>query len=229
MAMSLQGRLDQIEERIGYKFKNKLFLFEATIHKSYASHYQLGFDYERLEYLGDALLQAYTSEILYMSNQGDQGSLTQARAGLVSRDMLSRLTRELGIEPYVLAHKNLRNSDGKILGSFLGDYFESILAAIYLDGGHEHAKRFVRRIYGRFGYLEAQIDYKSKLQEMSLKATKELPAYVTILTDDGYLAEVSLRDGLLASGIGRSKKKAEQMAARNAVDAFHVVQGIKEA
>jgi len=227
--MNLQHRLDAVQLKIGYKFRNRLLLLEAITHKSYSSHHQTDFHYERLEFLGDAILQAFTSEILFHASNSDQGSLTQARAGMVSRDMLSQITRELGIEPFVLTQKNLRDSNGKIQGSFLGDFFESILAAVYLDGGARAAKKLLRNIYGEFEYLEPEKDYKSRLQELSLKAIKELPAYVTILTDEGYLAEVSLGDGLLASGKGRSKKKAEQMAARNAVEAFQVKHGRKEA
>lgn len=227
--MNLQQRIEAVQNRINYRFQNKLLLLEAIIHKSYASHHKIEFHYERLEFLGDAILQAFTSEFLYHSSNSDQGTLTQARAGMVSRDMLSQIVKGLGIEPFVLTHQSLRDSDGKIVGSFLGDFFESILAAIYLDGGEKCAKRFLKNVYGEFEYLEPEQDYKSRLQEMSLKAVKELPVYVTILLNEGYLAEVSILDEVLASGKGRSKKKAEQMAARNAVDVFHLRHGRKEA
>lgn len=227
--MDLQQRIEAIQTRINYRFRNTLFLLEAMIHKSYASHHKIEFHYERLEFLGDAILQAFTSEFLYISSDSDQGTLTQARAGMVSRDMLSQIVRELGIEPFVLTHQNLRDANGKVIGGFLGDFFESILAAVYLDGGEKSAKRFLKKVYGEFEYLEPEKDYKSRLQEMSLKAIKELPVYVTILTHEGYLAEVSVSDETLASGKGRSKKKAEQMAARNAVDVFQFRYGRKEA
>jgi ribonuclease III len=225
--MNLQERLDQIESCVGYHFQNRLFLLEAIIHKSFAFRYQIPFHYERLEFLGDALLETYVTELLYEENAGDQGELTKIRAGLVSREMLLQITRELGLEPFVLVQESLRNSKGELQGGFLGDYFESILAAIFLDGGTFHARSFLRRIMRKFGHLKLEADYKSRLQEISLKTTKQLPDYDTIQGEDGYLATVCFAGNHSASGQGPSKKKAEQMAAKSAVEAFSVGLGRK--
>jgi len=225
--MTLQDRLEQVESCIGYKFQNRLYLLEAIIHKSFASHYQIDFHYERLEFLGDALLGVFVSELLYEDNPGDQGELTKVRAGLVSREMLLQITRELGLEPLVLVQKSLRNSEGELQGGFLGDCFESILAAVFLDGGYSQARSFLRKIMRKFGHLKSQTDYKSRLQEISLKTTKQLPDYDTIQGKDGYLATVSFAGDRLASGQGPSKKKAEQMAAKSAIEAFSLRIGRK--
>ena len=216
--MNYSERIIAVELILNYRFSNRQYLLEALVHKSYATQFQLRFDYERLEFLGDSLLQMFVTELLYRDRQTDQGQLTRLRAHMVSRITLAGLVRDMGLEPYVLVQQNLRDDQGFISGDFLGDFFESILAAIYLDGGVEASSSFLRTQFSDISLFEDYTDYKSRLQEFSLKATKELPVYDTILDVEGYLAVVKVSDNLEVSGKGSSKKKAEQMAAKQALE-----------
>ena len=216
--MNHSERITAVEEVLAYRFSNRQYLFEALVHKSYATQFQLGFNYERMEFLGDSLLQMFVTELLYRDRQTDQGQLTRLRAHMVSRITLTRLVRILGLEPYVLVQQNLRDDKGFISGDFLGDFFESILAALYLDGGLKASNTFLGNQFSDISLFEDFTDYKSRLQEFSLKATKQLPVYDTILDAEGYLAVVKVSGGLEVSGKGSSKKKAEQMAAKYALE-----------
>ena len=218
--MNHSERITAVEKILNYCFSNKQYLLEALVHKSYATQFQLGFNYERMEFLGDSLLQMFVTELLYRDRQTDQGQLTRLRAHMVSRITLAGLVRDMDLEPYVLVQHNLRNEQGLIAGDFLGDFFESILAALYLDGGLEASGKFLRSKFSDLKIFEDHTDYKSRLQEFSLKATKQLPVYDTISDGEGYLAVVQVSDNLQVSGKGSSKKKAEQMAAKQALEAL---------
>ena len=216
--MYYSERIKAVEQILNYRFLNKQYLIEALVHKSYATQFQLGFNYERLEFLGDSLLQMFVTELLYRDRQTDQGQLTRLRAHMVSRITLAGLVRDMDLEPYVLVQQNLRDDKGFISGDFLGDFFESLLAALYLDGGVEASSAFLSSKFSNISIFEDYIDYKSRLQEFSLKATKQLPVYDTILDVEGYLAVVRVSGSLEVSGKGSSKKKAEQMAAKQALE-----------
>ncbi len=216
--MNHSERIKAVEQILNYRFLNRQYLIEALVHKSYATQFQLGFNYERLEFLGDSLLQMFVTELLYRDRQTDQGQLTRLRAHMVSRITLAGLVRDMDLEPYVLVQQNLRDDKGFISGDFLGDFFESLLAALYLDGGVEASSAFLSSKFSNISIFEDYIDYKSRLQEFSLKATKQLPVYDTILDVEGYLAVVRVSGSLEVSGKGSSKKKAEQMAAKQALE-----------
>ena len=216
--MNHSERIREVEKILGYCFSNRQYLFEALVHKSYATQFQLRFNYERMEFLGDSLLQMFVTDLLYRDRQTDQGQLTRLRAHMVSRITLAGLVRDIGLEPYVLVQQNLRDEKGFISGDFLGDFFESILAALYLDGGVEVSSGFLSSQFSDISMFEDHTDYKSRLQEFSLKATKQLPVYDTILDVEGYLAVVKVSDNIEVSGKGSSKKKAEQMAAKQALE-----------
>lgn len=219
----MEDRLDAVEEKLEYSFSNRLLLLQAITHRSYSSHQQWGFDYERLEFLGDALIQSHVTRWLYMTRDADQGLLTQLRSKLVSRETLGKAIRAMEIEPLVLVYKNLRNEKGLIEGSFLGDFLESLAAAIYLDGGPKALEKFLDRIFNEVVDFALPFDYKSRLQEFSLKYTNQLPIYDTIRVSDGYLAHVCLDGSPISSGEGSSKKKAEQMAAKVALDKLKAI------
>ncbi len=218
--MNHTERIIAVEKIVNYRFLNKQYLLEALVHKSYAKQFQLDFNYERMEFLGDSLLQMFVTELLYRDRQTDQGQLTRLRAHMVSRITLAGFVRDMNLEPYVLVQQNLRDDQGFISGDFLGDFFESILAALYLDGGNQVSSEFLRNKFSDLSVFEDHTDYKSRLQEFSLKATKQLPVYDTISHDEGYLAVVQISGNLKVSGKGSSKKKAEQMAAKHALEAL---------
>lgn len=219
--MNYSERIKSVEQILGYSFYNRQYLLEALVHKSYAAQYNLDFNYERMEFLGDSLLQIFVTELLYRDRQTDQGQLTRLRAHMVSRRTLSKLVKQMGIEPYVIVQNSLRDEKGQISGDFLGDFFESILAALYLDGGSDTSEDFLRKYFSDLAVFEDHTDYKSRLQEFSLKTTKQLPVYDTIVVIGGYRATVHLSQELVVCGEGPSKKKAEQMAAKQALEALN--------
>ena len=120
--MNHSERIKAVEQILNYRFLNRQYLIEALVHKSYATQFQLGFNYERLEFLGDSLLQMFVTELLYRDRQTDQGQLTRLRAHMVSRITLAGLVRDMDLEPYVLVQQNLRDDKGFISGDFLGDF-----------------------------------------------------------------------------------------------------------
>ncbi|PCJ20569.1 MAG: ribonuclease III [Candidatus Cloacimonadota bacterium] len=215
--MILNEKIIKVESKIGYTFNNKCYLLEAITHKSCTV--DCGYDYERLEFLGDAVLQLYVSQFLYRNENLDQGQLTVIRSQMVSRKTLTKVIERLDFEECFIVGKSVRDEEGKIKGSFLGDFFESILAAIYLDSDLQKVYKFLRKIYKINGDLIIDEDYKSKLQEILLKTTKKLPKYDTIQNDEYYESTVQLNEDVFR-GIGNSKKEAEQIAAKNAIEAL---------
>ncbi len=215
----LHARLTSIEGILGHTFRNRTLLFEALLHKSVGDKLGLFFDYERLEFLGDAILQFYVSSRLFAKAELNPGELTKARSRMVSRQTLSSLVRANGLEPYLIVHQSLRDTEGRINGNLPGDFFESLIASIYLDAGLEKACEILDLLYRQYSDHFQAPDYKSILQEICLKATKRLPAYATIRDGSGYLAEAEAplfpdSPVFLAQGKGLSKKEAEQEAAK---------------
>jgi ribonuclease-3 len=214
----LNDQIKKVENKVSYAFRNKCYLLEALTHKSCTIDY--GYDYERLEFLGDAVLQLYVSQFLFRSEDFNQGRLTVIRSQMVSRKTLTKIIERLNFEECFIVGKSVRDEEGKIKGAFLGDFFESILAAIYLDAGLKKVFSFLRSIYKLNEDLIKNEDYKSKLQEILLKKTKKLPKYDTIQNEECYESTVYINDSIFY-GVGSSKKEAEQIAAKNALDVFN--------
>lgn len=201
----------EIENKIGYVFKDKTLLEEAFTHSTYANAYG-GKDNERMEYLGDAVLQLVVTEWQYARNKrAEEGELTRERQKYVCEDALDEAVRSMDIKRYLLVVGGKSNVGKKTVSSL----FETVTAAIYLDGGYEPAKAFILK-YGRLETQPIPTNYKGELQEFLQKQGLELPTYKTSKSgkDNAPIFRAVVRSGALeAQGDGGSKKEAEQEAA----------------
>lgn len=219
-------KIDEIEKRIHYKFQNTSLLTLAFKHKSYLNFSQEKSYYsnERLEFLGDAVLDLLVTEYLYKVFPTDnEGSLSQKKSVLVSRSVLGKIMQTLLLGQFLLLDKGEEKTGGKSRHSNLANLFESILGAVYLDGGFEKASNFVYRflLVESDEYLtkESYQNFKSGLLEYSQGNRWGVPFYRVIDEigpdhDKIFHIEVSVNNRWKARGKGASKKKAEQEAAK---------------
>lgn len=219
-------RLSSLEERIGYQFKNRDYLAIALTHSSYSNegkkHLQ---NNERQEFLGDAVLSIVVSDYLFGRFHLAEGDLTRIRATLVCEKSLCGFARQIGLGSCLLLGKGEELTGGADRPSILADAFEALIAAIYLDGGIDSAGGFVIPFVEealRDGEAQDNLDYKTLLQEIVQKNPGEVLSYV--LTgesgpdhDKCFEVEVLLNSNVIGKGAGRSKKRAEQMAAKEAL------------
>ena len=218
--------MNELEEKLGYRFKNRELLITALTHSSYANETRQGECNERLEFLGDSVLSVVVSEYIFnnFSNK-KEGELTRLRASLVCEAALARFAVKLGLGKYLLMGHGEMNSHGYERPSILSDAFEAVIAAIFLDGGMEEAKRFV------LSYVLPEIrnvtsrrdtDYKTKLQEIVQQTEGDVLEYVLVdesgpAHDKHFVFEVRLNSNILGRGGGHNKKQAEQNAAHEAL------------
>lgn len=222
------AELTELEEKLGYHFKNREYLKTALTHSSYANENKIsGGSNERLEFLGDSILGLVVADYLYKKfPRLPEGDLTKKRASLVCEKACCGFSRHLGVGQYLLLSRGEQNSGGRTRSSILADAFESITAAIYLDGGMEASREFVLRFVLpllKAAKPRAFRDYKTSLQEIVQKNPEETLEYV--LTgesgpdhDKHFTVEVRLDHNVIGKGGGRSKKEAEQQAAREALE-----------
>lgn len=210
------------EEIIGYKFKNKSLLQTALTHSSYANEMNGKFDYnERLEFLGDSVLGMITAEFLFTHHpEMPEGKLTKTRAAMVCEKSLYKFAQSIKLGEFMYLGKGEINTGGRNRPSILADAFESLIAAIYLDAGFEEAKKFVLGFISTADIDEPVItDYKTALQEIVQKNPGEYLEYFMV-GESGpdhcktFIVEVHLNNNVIGTGEGRSKKQAEQMAAK---------------
>lgn len=215
-----------IEENIQYTFHNKNLLKQALSHSSFINEMKRkGFEsYERLEFLGDAVLEMITSEFLFEQYKDlPEGKLTKLRASIVCEFTLSTVSEQLNLGDYVLLSKGEELTGGRYRSSILCDLFESVLGAIYLDGGMEPAKKYVHSfLLTDIEHKTLFYDAKTTLQEMVQKDGKGVVTY-RLIEEKGpdhnksFVTEVLVDDIPLAKGEGKSKKNAQQMAAYQAI------------
>lgn len=206
----------------GYTFKNEDLLSTALSHSSYANEHKKESN-ERLEFLGDSVLSIIVSEYLFSRfPEVDEGELTKMRASLVCEKSLAGFAEEIGLPNMLLLGKGELAMGGNKRPSIISDAFEAVLAAIYLDGGMENAKKFVLRFMPKTQIGGSFKDYKTALQEVIQKNPEEQLSYV--LTgesgpehDKQFTVEVHLNSNVIGVGVGHSKKNAEQMAAKEAL------------
>lgn len=215
------------EKNLGYKFNNIELLNNALTHSSYANevHSAHGSN-ERLEFLGDSVLSIIVSEFLYNNYKNlPEGELTKLRASLVCEKTLCIFAKELKIGEHLFLGKGEAHNHGNERASILADAFEAVLAAIFIDGGMVAAKKHVLRfIIPELETREFELfkDYKTSLQEVIQRNPEERLTYVLIDEtgpdhDKRFTVEVHLNSNVIGCGIGRSKKQAEQEAARQAL------------
>ena len=210
-----------LEERIGYRFKDPSLLRTALTHKSFASEYHIRQipQYERLEFLGDSILEYISSEALYQRYpELPEGELTKKRASLVCEYTLSRITRELGYGDYVILGKGEDLTGGRERPSILCDLFESVLGAIYLDGGMEPAKAYVERhLLTDLEHKTLFTDAKTILQEYAQSKGMELTYELLDQTGPDHLrvytSRVRLGETPYETGQAHSIKGAQMEAA----------------
>ena len=222
--------MESLESRLEYKFRNSLLLAEAMTHPSLAYESQRPhFDNQRLEFLGDAVLQLILTEDLFrMFPDFPEGKLTKLRSRLVSRRALARFAQTIDLGDYVLLGKGEEATGGRRRVSTLADAFEALMGAVYLDAGYEPCRELVLRLFQK--EIEAlagspeEKNPKGELQE-ALQAIEPEPPEYHILAEAGpdhrkvFTARVVWRGTELATGKGKSKKEAEARAAGEALRA----------
>ncbi len=220
--------MQPLESRIHYKFRNSLLLAEALTHPSLAYESQRPhFDNQRMEFLGDAVLQLIvTQELFRLFPDFTEGRLTKLRSRVVSRSALARFAMAIHLGDYVLLGKGEETTGGRRRLSTLADAFEALIGAVYLDSGPEKAKELVLRLFeteiGNMVTSPDERNPKGELQESLQALHPQAPDY-RIISESGpdhrrvFLAEVSWRGKVLATGKGKSKKDAEARAAAEAL------------
>jgi ribonuclease-3 len=222
----MSNNFSAIEEKIKYSFKDKSLLKEALTHSSYANEVRDGTKCnERMEFLGDAVLSIVAAELLYgRFPDMPEGELSKLRSSLVCTAELSSFAKEISLGDYLLLGKGEVNTGGRERPSILENAFEALIAAIYLDGGMEKAKAHILRFLN--SALENQRinfkDYKTALQEVIQQNPDETLNYVIVGErgpdhDKRFEVEVHLNSNVIGKGTGKSKKQAEQEAAKEAL------------
>ena len=221
-------KVSPLEERIDYKFRNGLLLAEALTHPSLGHEtQQRHFDNQRLEFLGDAVLQLVISENLYQRfGNFPEGQLTKLRSRLVSRDALEAYALALDLGQYLMMGRGEEASGGRSRTSTLADAIEALIGAIYLDGGLEAARKFVLTQAGadleKITEKPVDINPKGQLQELLQSISPQSPSY-EVLSQSGpehdkrFVVQAVWEGTVLGKGHGRSKKQAETAAAEEAM------------
>ncbi len=221
--------MTELEKKIGYTFKNKDLLKEALTHSSFANeHKSQHIKYnERLEFLGDAVLSVVVADYIFKNcPELPEGELTKLRASLVCEKTLFEFAKQVNLGDYLLLSRGERNNGGAERASILSDAFEALIAAIYIDGGASPASKHILNfvIPAIKNTKKKRIkDYKTTLQEIVQKNPGEKLEYV-LVEESGpdhnkhFVYEVHLNSNSIGKGGGRSKKEAEQQAAREALE-----------
>lgn len=220
--------IKDLEAAIGYRFKNITLLQNALAHSSYANerwHNSLKSN-ERLEFLGDSILGMVVAEYLYRNfPERPEGELTRMRADMVCEQALAAVANRIGLGNHLLLGNGEEQGGGRNRNSILADAVESVIAASFLDGGMDAARSFI----DRFILVDVPVtklhnaDYKTALQELIQQKKNQVLSYVLVGQsgpdhDKKFLVEVSLNDQVIGKGTGSSKKRAEQDAAKAALE-----------
>ena len=220
--------IKDLENAIGYRFKNITLLQNALAHSSYAPerwHDSLKSN-ERLEFLGDSILGMVVAEYLYRNfPDRPEGDLTRMRADMVCERSLAMIAERIDLGKHLLLGNGEESSGGRTRDSILADAVESVIAACFLDGGMEPARKFIE------GFVLTDVpvrklrnaDYKTALQELVQQKKNQILSYALVEEsgpdhDKHFVVQVSLNGAVVGTGEGRSKKKAEQDAAHNAIE-----------
>lgn len=207
---SQQNPLANIESILGVQFSDKKLLVQALTHPSKSKE-----NYQRLEFLGDSILNFLVGEFLFKNSPKQEGELTVLRAHYVSEDHLSQCFDEMELSKFVITGKSLK---GEITAAIKGDIMEAIIAAIYLDKGLDLARRFIIKTLHIADFESAEDDnFKSQLQELVQANFKCAMKYETSRVEVGFEAKFFMDEDLIAIGYGKDKTKAEQNCAYVAI------------
>ena len=218
--------LSELQEKLSYFFKDEGVLVQALTHKSYAHEKKGQFkDNERLEFLGDAVLDLSVSHMI-MERFPDlsEGEMSKLRASLVNESSLASIAGEIGLYKYLFLGHGEERSGGRSKPSILADSFEAVMAAIYIDGGFDEAFKTISRHFSKLlSKTDLYKDYKTRLQELTQDKLKCMPEYILERTsgpDHARVFEVELyvNGKLQGTGKGKTKKDAEQKAAKEALE-----------
>ena len=218
--------MTELEQRLGYTFRDRRYLDNALTHSSYANEKAGLSSNERLEFLGDSVLGFCAAKnICRLYPDMPEGEMTRLRAELVCEASLHTVAVSMDLGRYIRLGKNEECNGGRERVSILADAVEAVIAAIYLDGGLEPAEAFIE---GRIlrdleaGHRPVRTDYKTQLQELLQREGGAAPRYVIIGEsgpdhDKRFTVEVHLNSNVIGTGVGKSKKLAEQEAAKHAL------------
>jgi ribonuclease-3 len=235
--MNEASHLDDLQNLLQYKFRDRELLRRALVHRSFAHENPEGggFDNETLEFLGDVVLSLAVSHLLIERfPEYKEGDLSRLRSSIVNERELSRVAQDIRLGDYLLLGKGEDLTGGRQKPSLLADSLEALLAAIYLDGGLEVTVNTVKRLFHDYLDIEQlehplktlDKDYKTQLQELTQARFKVAPVYF-LEAEEGpdhdkvFHMSVALSGRILACGTGKSKKEAQQEAARKALDAIN--------
>ncbi|MDE7221424.1 MAG: ribonuclease III [Oscillospiraceae bacterium] len=218
--------MESLEKKLGYRFRDREKLSEALNHSSYANEHRGGLgSNERLEFLGDSVLGFVSAEYLFRLHRDlPEGDLTRMRAALVCEQSLYEVAKELDLGCYLKLGRGEEAGGGRKRQSILADAVEAVFAAVYLDGGIEKARELIIRVLlSKAPAVEERKDYKTTLQEVVQRRSGQVLTYHMVAQsgpdhNKKFLFEVRLNDRPVGRGEGRSKKEAEQAAARDALE-----------
>lgn len=218
--------LQVLEERIGYQFQNRELLQQALTHSSFSNEQKINKakNYERLEFLGDAVLELVSSEFLFREHSHEtEGELTKLRASMVCEPALAFCARDLDLGSFIRLGRGEESTGGRMRDSIVSDVMEAVIGAIYLDGGMTCARQFIDRfILSDLEDKRLFYDSKSNLQEL-IQGTLKKEFHYELLEEHGpehakvFVVELFMEDESLGTGKGRTKKAAEQQAAYQAL------------
>ncbi len=222
--------LNEIEEKIGVEFKDKELLLTAFVHRSYLNeHRNVKEHNERLEFLGDAVLELVVTEYLYENYNNPEGDLTNWRSALVKTESISEAAKKLGFESHLKMSRGERASSGRSRQLILANSFEAVCGAIYLDRGYQEVKKFIHNniIINLPRIIENKlyIDAKSHFQELAQEKEGITPKY-ELVSEDGpdhdktFIIAVKIGDKVWGKGKGPSKQSAQQAAAKKALQKY---------
>ena len=223
-----EKNLEDFEKKINYTFKDKNLLFVALSHSSFANEKRkLRHSNERLEFLGDSVLSIVVSQYLFEHfTHLPEGELTKIRASLVCEKSLYEFAKEIDLGEHLFLGKGEENTGGRERTSILADAFEAVIAAVLLDGGLEAAKKHILRFIPKDIDSRKSVsfsDHKTILQEIIQKNPEEKVEYKLVGQsgpdhNKAFKVQVCLNSNVIGTGIGKSKKEAEQMAAKEALE-----------
>ena len=224
--MATGHALDELEQKIGYVFGDKALLKQALTHSSYANEQKIrkNGDYERLEFLGDAVLELISSDFLFKQYKDmSEGKLTKLRSSLVCEPALAQCAKEINLGSYMLLGKGEESTGGRYRESITSDVMEALIGALYLDGGFQPARDFICK-YILSDIEKRRLFYDSKTVLQEIIQTKPNQKLVYDLIDEigpdhnkEFVVEALLNGKKIGFGQGKTKKAAEQKAAYEAI------------